>query len=767
MPSPLTVLLIAIAGVFCLNGLTYVLSLAGQRKDPLKALFGILCLLGSGYALACMAGYRAVNVAACVYACRWETAFSRSILAVLPWFVGLYSDFRPKRFLIALSAAYVTLGIADLVSDHGLLYTEISRLVHHETPWGEQLASFAGQVSPVAYLIYATDFLTIGFCALCGWRLLRRRDRSRAWRLLGLVGFALVTFVNDTLLDAGWIRSMYLEEYVIFAFLVVIGAWLGARRMRAEGNYQTLFHAVSDGITVHDARTGQVLDANESAARLYRTTRADLLAGDPGRAAAGVDPYLPALAVERIRRAASEGPATFEWLGRHFDDGSSFWIEVALRAEVIDGRSVVLAAARDISARKKAEAALRDSESRYRAMVEEQKQADEDRRQIEAQMQQIQKLESLGLLAGGVAHDFNNLLTAVLGNAELALKDLPASAQAREPLGEIRTIAYRAADLCRQLLTYSGRGGFVSEPIAAQHIVEEISRILEVLVAAKVRLIFRFADDVPLIVGDPTQIRQVVMNLITNASEAIGDKEGVITLGLSKRVIERGDLRDFVAPAEVAEGTYVELAVTDTGCGMTKATRSRVFEPFFSTKFTGRGLGMAAALGIVRGHRGAIRIISEVGKGTTVTVLLPAAGPEVSLACPASPAGAVARPANAAVLVVDDNARVLQAVSQLVGALGYQVMTAASGGEALRVFGERHAQIACVLLDLTMPDMDGLETMQALRAIDPKARIVLLSGYSEQSVRRRVSGEGPTCFLQKPFVEDDLKAAIESAMRAS
>ena len=864
MPSPLTVLLIAIAGIFCQNGLSYVLLLTGQRKDPLKAVFGLLCLLGAGYALACLAGYRAVDVRGCVYACRWQTAFSHSIMVVLPWFVGLYSDFRPKRFLVALSAVYLIFGVADLLSDHGLLYSQIVGLVHHETPWGEQLASFAGKVSPVAYLIYATDLATIGFGALCGLRLLRRGDRSRAWRLLALVGFAVVAFVNDTQLDAGRIRSMYLEEYVILAFLLVIGTWLGARRMRAEGNYQTLFHSVSEAITVHDARTGQILDANQSAARLYRTTRQDVLTGDPGRGVSGVAPYLASKAVERIRRAASEGPATFEWLSRHIDDGSLFWSEVALRSETIDGRRVVLATARDISARKRAEEALRDSESRYRAVVEgfdgfiyicspnrkiefmnakliartgrnatgetchkvvhglegpcpwcaservqqgeivrwqmqspkdnrwyevvntpiqradgtisrqgmltditEQKKADEDRRQLETQMQQMQKLESLGLLAGGVAHDFNNLLTAVLGNTELALKDLPASAPSREPLGEIRTIACRAADLCRQLLAYSGRGGFVSEPIAPQRIVEEISRILEVSVAAKVRLHFRFADHLPLIVGDPTQIRQVVMNLITNASEAIGDHEGAITLSLSQRQIERGDLRDFVAPTEVAEGTYVELSVTDTGCGMDEATRSRVFEPFFSTKFTGRGLGMAAVLGIVRGHKGAIRVASGVGKGTSVTVLLPAAGPDVSLPVDLTPTGPVVRLANAAVLVVDDNARVLQAVSQLVGALGYPVMTAASGREALGVFGEHHAQIGCVLLDLTMPDMDGLETMQALRAVDPKARIVLSSGYSEQSVRRRIGGNGPTRFLQKPYVEDDLRAAIESAMRTS
>ena len=625
MPSPLTILFIAIAAIFCHSGLNYALSLRGRRKDPLQALFALLCLLGAGYALASLAGYRAVDVSAHLYASKWQTTFSRLILMVLPWFVALYSDFRPKRFLVALSAVFFLLGIGNLLSHQGILYSQITGFVHHETPWGEKLAAVVGKVSPVTYLAYATDLAIIGFCARCGHRLLRHGDRDRGWRLLGLVFFAMVAFVNDTLLDAGRIRSVYLEEYVIFAFLMVVGTWLGARRIHAESNYRAL----------------------------------------------------------------------------------------------------------------------------------------------QAQMQQMQKLESLGLLAGGVAHDFNNLLTAMLGNAELALKDLPASAPAREPLGEIRTTACRAADLCRQFLAYSGQGGSLSEPIAPQQIVEEISRILEVSVTAKVRLVFRFADDVPLIVGDPTQIRQVVMNLITNASEAIGDREGTITLSLSKRAIERSALRDFVAHTDVAEGTFVELAVTDTGRGMDEVTRSRVFEPFFSTKSTGRGLGMAAVLGIVRGHKGAIRIASEVGKGTTATVLLPAASPEVRLRVESPATGSLAQPTDAAVLVVDDNARVLQAVSQLVGALGYPVMTAASGQEALRVFGERHAQIGCVLLDLTMPEMDGLQTMQALRAVDPKASIVLSSGYSEHSVRRRIAGDGPTRFLQKPFVEDDLKAAIESAMRGS
>jgi CheY-like chemotaxis protein len=253
------------------------------------------------------------------------------------------------------------------------------------------------------------------------------------------------------------------------------------------------------------------------------------------------------------------------------------------------------------------------------------------------------------------------------------------------------------------------------------------------------------------------------MNLIVNASEAIGHQAGVISVTMSQRDLTRSELADFVSQSDVHEGIYVELTVTDAGCGMDEAARRRVFEPFSSTKFDGRGLGMAAVLEVLREHRGAILINSEVGKGTTIRVLLPVVEDPASAEPPLLPE-VVRQETTTTILVVDDNPRVLGAVSQLVEALGHSVLTAGSGQEALRVYGESHTRIHCVLLDLTMPDMDGIETMNGLRAIDPNVRIVLSSGYSEASVRSRLPGSCPARFLQKPFVEEDLKVALESAI---
>jgi signal transduction histidine kinase/ActR/RegA family two-component response regulator len=386
--------------------------------------------------------------------------------------------------------------------------------------------------------------------------------------------------------------------------------------------------------------------------------------------------------------------------------------------------------------------------------------ADNYRRML---LQQTQRMESLGLLAGGVAHDFNNLLTALMGNVEIALKDLPATSLARQSLGEIQPITSRAAELCRKLMAYSGRGGFVSKPIALREMVEEIASILRASLYPKINLVLNLAPALPEVTGDATQLRQVVMNLIINGSEAIGHQKGGISLAMVRREVTRAEMAEFDSPSAASTGTYVELTVTDTGCGMDEAARRRVFEPFSSPKFDGRGLGMAAVWEILREHQGAIRIRSEVGKGTAISVLLPVAD-ELANAQPA-PLPEVNKQGTATtVLVVDDNPRVLGAVSQLVGALGYSVLTAGSGQEALRVYDDNHTRIHCILLDLTMPDMDGIETMSRLRAIDPKAKVVLSSGYSELSVRRRLSDSGSLRFLQKPFVEDDLRAVLESVI---
>ncbi|MBN1433216.1 PAS domain S-box protein, partial [Candidatus Fermentibacterales bacterium] len=255
--------------------------------------------------------------------------------------------------------------------------------------------------------------------------------------------------------------------------------------------------------------------------------------------------------------------------------------------------------------------------------VSERKRAEEQRLQLEAQIQHAQKLESLGVLAGGIAHDFNNLLMGILGNAGLALMEMSPESPAKKTVERIETAALRAAELTNQLLAYSGKGRFLVEPVVLSKLVEEMAHLLKAVISKSVVLRFEFDPSVPQIEADATQIRQVVMNLIINASEAIAERSGVITVRTGCVEADEDYLADAWMRDELEPGTYAFLEVSDTGCGMSQEMVSRIFDPFFSTKFSGRGLGLAAVLGIVRGHKGAIRVYSEEGKGTTFKVLLP------------------------------------------------------------------------------------------------------------------------------------------------
>jgi signal transduction histidine kinase len=338
--------------------------------------------------------------------------------------------------------------------------------------------------------------------------------------------------------------------------------------------------------------------------------------------------------------------------------------------------------------------------------------SEEERLNLQRQLQHAQKLESLGVLAGGIAHDFNNILMAILGNADLALDQLAPMSPARGCLQEIEKASKRAAELAKQMLAYSGKGRFVVEAINAGQLVEEMAHLLEVSISKKAVLTYNFAPDLPTFAGDVTQIRQVVMNLITNASEAIGDEGGVIALSTGAMYCNRAYLDDIdeVLRASLSEplpeGVYTYFEVADTGCGMDVETIEKVFDPFFTTKFTGRGLGMSAVLGILRGHKGALKIHSEIGKGTTFRVLFPVSAPPDELP-KAEPTETQEARGRGSVLLVDDENAVLRAVQRMIEGMGFEVLAVSDGREALDVFRARGEEIGCVLLDLTMPHLDG------------------------------------------------------------
>ena len=391
--------------------------------------------------------------------------------------------------------------------------------------------------------------------------------------------------------------------------------------------------------------------------------------------------------------------------------------------------------------------------------ITERKRAEEERSNLEAQMREVQKLESLGVLAGGIAHDFNNLLMAILGNADLALLSLTPAAPAHQHLVEIVNASQRAADLCRQMLAYSGKGRFVLGRYDLSDIVQEMAHMLQVSVSKKATLRYQFATDLPPVEADATQLRQVVMNLITNASDALGDASGVIEVSSGVMECDRAYLSESYLDDKLPEGRYVYLEVSDTGCGMDAETRSRIFDPFFTTKFTGRGLGLAAVLGIVRGHQGAVKVHSEPGKGTTFRILFPAAE--------WTPADrtriteqSILPPGGGTILLIDDDQYVLDVGSRMLERLGYTVLMASDGQEGLEVFRERAAEIDCVLLDLTMPRLSGEEVFREIRRIRTDVPVVLSSGYNEQDVTQRFVGQGLAGFAQKPYTLEKLREIL-------
>lgn len=394
-----------------------------------------------------------------------------------------------------------------------------------------------------------------------------------------------------------------------------------------------------------------------------------------------------------------------------------------------------------------------------------QKRAESARLELERKLLEGQKLESLGLLAGGIAHDFNNLLSTVLGNANLARFTLPAGSEADGQLGAIETAALRAAELCRQMLAYAGKGRFVIEATDLTVLTEDLLPLLRISIAHQAALRLELARHLPAVMADATQLRQIVMNLVLNAADAIAAVNvpdgGEIVLTTGVMHADSLLLSKCVAGAALPRGDYVFLEVRDTGAGMTPEVIAKIFDPFFTTKFAGRGLGLAAVLGIVRGHQGALQVESTPGVGSRFRLLLPPARQAVAPTKATGAPGAAGWQHAGRVLVIEDEEAVRFVLARILTSFGLTPTVAADGPEGVAAFRAEPAGFDVVLLDLLMPGMNGEQTLAALRALRPDVRVLLISGYSEGDVLGRLGGAGRLAFLAKPFSRE----AIERKLR--
>ena len=393
------------------------------------------------------------------------------------------------------------------------------------------------------------------------------------------------------------------------------------------------------------------------------------------------------------------------------------------------------------------------------------RQREEERRlDLERRLLHAQKLESLGVLAGGIAHDFNNLLTGVLGNLELARLDLPEDAAMRPLVDDAIQAARLAADLTHQMLAYAGRGRFQLRTLDLNQLVRDHAHLLGTAISRSVTFHLQLAPEVPPVEADAGQIQQVLVNLVTNAAEAIGRQPGAVELRTSVVEVTAGQLAGSRIEEKPAPGRFVCVEIVDTGCGMDAAVQQRLFEPFFSTKFAGRGLGMPVVLGIVRAHHGALFVESQPRRGTVVRLLLPALAPVPAAAVVGEAGHRPAEPFTGLVLLVDDEEPVRKIAQRMGQRVGFEVLVAADGEEGIELFRRHAARIACVILDLTMPTMNGIECLRALRTIQPDVPAVLSSGFAEDNIAIRYADAGFSGFMQKPFTSEKFATAIRSAV---
>jgi PAS domain S-box-containing protein len=508
----------------------------------------------------------------------------------------------------------------------------------------------------------------------------------------------------------------------------------------SEERFHGMFERHSAVMLLIEPVTGRILDANKAAEQFFGYTTAQLSSMSIQEINA-----LPPEEVEAQRNLAAKGQCNHFIFTHRLAKGDFRTVEVYSSPIKQNGLLILFSIIHDITDRKRME---------------------EERLEMERKVLHAQKLESLGVMAGGIAHDFNNQLAVVLGNLELALTAETLNPDARHSIKCAVEAAKRSAELSRQMMIYSGGSLDFPVPVDIKELLNKKPGLLQLGVSKHVRLNLEINDSLPRIKGDPDQIQRLVMNILVNASESIGDQKGDVTLRTGAMDCDEAYLGLSRLERKPDPGRFVFLEVTDTGLGMEPETQHRLFDPFFTTKFWGRGLGMAEVMGIVKGHHGAIMVLSEVGKGTTIRVLFPvlkeARSGTVQVMDVAQTLAPATETANRrkTILVVEDEAGVGNLVVRRLNMLGYDALVAVDGEEGVNTFRERLNDIDLVMLDFKMPKMDGAEAFEELIRINPDVKVILSSGYTEDVVLERFPGPRPAGILHKPYDMETLKAEL-------
>jgi PAS domain S-box-containing protein len=388
--------------------------------------------------------------------------------------------------------------------------------------------------------------------------------------------------------------------------------------------------------------------------------------------------------------------------------------------------------------------------------------AENERNQLQEHLRQNQKVESLGKLAGGIAHHFNNLLQGIVGSADLAADFVDAESPVAEYLANIHRASERAANLAGQMLAYSGRGRVVAQSIEVNDLLHDMDSLVLLTVGGGIDLRYNLGADIPEILGSSPQIRQAIMALVTNAAEAIGQRDGIVGITTNMRQCTREWLDETYLGKNLQEGRYLEIEVQDTGIGMGEDVLSQIFDPFFTTKEAGRGLGLSAVLGILRGHKGLIRARSVAGFGATFTMLFPAYESEGDEALAESVAPTWS--GTGTVLLIDDEEIVASVVGAMLRTMGFTVVTASDGPRGLELFKEHADEIVLVLLDLVLPGMGGVDILREIRLIDPAMRVLISSGYDADEVTSFIGDQRPSGYIQKPYHTEELREHVSDVL---